>query len=251
MLDIGIKSDMAKLARAFDRFQESQVKFATSLAINWTADIAKLHLRGAMAQVFHKPKPYTLNSLYVKNSTKSNLTALVGFKDGSPTAKAMRAEVIGGARRSKGFENVLSRQNGGGRIAALPAKGLRLDTYGNIPTSVIDKAMAAVKGGKDRRGVFVVPMGSRSHLPPGVYQRQQKKTRTTFSARRATSGNARGARVVGGQQGVKLLLAFEDQAQYRPKLDMLGIVSRTVQSEFGRQFAEAMDHALSTGTLKL
>jgi hypothetical protein len=228
MISFGIKSDISKVQSALDQLGASQVPFATSLALNRVAQFSRETLRNTMARVFDRPKPFTLNSLFVKPSTKTNLVAIVGHKSGSPVNQYLRSEIEGGLRAPKKLESILSR---GQREYLVPGKDTRLDAYGNIPRAIMNRIIQAQRAGSkaDAQGVFIVPPGSKSGLTPGIYERK--------------GGSGKGS--------LKLLMVFVSKAQYRPLYDMQGIVSRVVESEFGKQFAASMDYALSTAKLKL
>src|SRR4051812_11223242 len=123
MITLGIQSDVNKIADAFDKLAKGQAAFATSLAINRVADFAKDALRSNMSYVFDRPKPYTLNSLYVKYSTKTNLVARVGHKDRSPVNEYLRTEIEGGVRSNKKLETLI----GGQGEFLVPAQKTKLD----------------------------------------------------------------------------------------------------------------------------
>jgi hypothetical protein len=239
MLSIGVKSDLDRF-KSFNRQMAAQVAFASSLALNRTAEHARGALRSTMSRVFDRPTPFTLNSLFIKPATKTNLVARVGHKDKSAVNKYLKAEIEGGQRELKGFERVFERLGGSGFL--VPTDNVRKNSYGNLSRAQVQKIVAAASSsnGSDPRAIFVVPMGAKSHLAPGIYQRVPVRTRV------------RGGRVTGGGGSkVKTLMLFKTATRYRPIYDLKGVVERTVQSEFSRQFAAAMDYALSTARIRL
>jgi len=74
-----------------------QVPFAMAKALTQTAIQAQTDIVHAMARVFDRPTPYTLNSTYVIPATKDRLEAFVRLKDesakGLPAVKWLHAEV--------------------------------------------------------------------------------------------------------------------------------------------------------------
>lgn len=227
---------------------ERQVPFATSRAINFVAGEAKENLRAEMAKVFERPRPFTLNSLFVKAATKSTLTATVGHKDritsGTPAAQYLQAEILGGSRAQTPFEKLIQSISG---ERAVPTPSAKRDLFGGVRKSVrmdIIKGLEA-RNGKDPRGVFLIAPGSSSHLAPGIYQRQPNRVRIKYSAL-AGRKTARG-----GGTRLKTLYLFKPQASYSPIYDLLGTVNRTIAQSFDAAFARSMDEALRTAKVSL
>ncbi len=245
MITLGIKSNVDKLAGAFDAMAQRQVPFATSLALNRTAAIAKERLQGALSLVFDRPNPYTLNSLYVKNSTKTNLVARVEHKEfagkGTPASKYLRPNIEGGATRTqKRSEAILSALAGIPGGFWTPGPGARLDAYGNVRGSQITQIISYLQafgevgyqanktkksGPKKVQVYFIVKAGNPRGLHPGVYQR------------------------VAGR--IVPVLWIIPHVHYSKRYDMAGIVGKTVTEVYGQEFIKAMDFALATARVKL
>lgn len=238
MLKFQVKTTAIQAGKGVDELIAKQIPFATSLTLNRVAQFSKDTLYTTMGRVFDRPKPYTLNSLFVKNSTKSNLTALVGHKKGSPVNSYLQPEIEGGGRGLKGLERLFTR---GASEFLVPGGGMRLDSYGNASRAQLKQIIAAQRkaDGKDRKGIFIVYPGSKSHLKPGVYQRMGLTTKITRSKGKAVRAEKRTG-------GLKALMVFTTRATYRPIYDMQGVVTRVVEAEFGKQFTAQLDHALST-----
>lgn len=208
-----------EVARAFDKMARGQVPFATSLAINRVAELSIPALKSNMAVVFDRPKPYTMNSLFVKRSTKHNLTARVFHS--SRVAPYLRAEIEGGSRQEKGFEVRIS----GARGVLVPTKNAPRDSYGGVSRAFLTKVLSQARSVGARSEYVIVRPGEDSKLSPGVYHRKDGR--------------------------ICALFLFKDRTTYEPRYDMLGVVQRVIQAEFGRQFSASMDFALSTAKLKL
>ena len=104
-----VNFDTSALDRTFDGM-EKQVRFATSLAINRTAQVVKEELKREMQSVFDRPTPFTLNSLQMTPSTKQRLEAKVWFKNPPRVGDIhhyLEPQVYGGSRPFKGFEYLL------------------------------------------------------------------------------------------------------------------------------------------------
>ena len=241
---------------------QSQVAYATSVAINKTADLALRRVRAEMPKVFIKPTPWVLNSLRVKRSTKTNLTAELAFKDawsssaGEVGGKTMISpHVYGGGRAFKGFEVRLNRA---GILPsgwfAMPGGAAKMDAYGNMNRGQITtllnvlgtytesgynkanaKTLARFAKGNAKRGIYgfaywVNPVGLRNvgHIPPGVYQRVQ----TPFGS------------------SLKPILIFVKKAAYKKRLPFYELVQQVADVALPLEFGKAFDEAMKTALLK-
>lgn len=233
-----------------------QVRFATAVALTKVAKIAQEDLRGEMMRVFDAPTPYTLNSLRTSPATPSKLVATVHLKDdvskgGTPAHKYLDPEIEGGSRRHKRFEVALERSAGKpGSLYAVPGIGAKKDRFGNLPAGEIRRILSYVraaeqtlgfqantseklrkrlaKGSKTKRptGFFVAtPSEKRTkHLKPGVYQWTQ------FAFGRA----------------IKPVIVFNRTPAYKKRLPFAETVDKTIDREYGRQFAAALERAIAT-----
>lgn len=255
MFTLGIKSDVDKVAKAFSGMAEKQVPFATSLAINKTAVIARDTLKQELYKVFDRPTPFTTNSLYMVPSNKKNLRAIVEHKEfagkGTPASKYLRAEIEGGQRRMKRSERALALRGGYGSLFYNPSKYTERDAYGNLSGAQIVKILSTVKAFGEQ--------GYRANLSDKT-RKSQKKRGTLKDYVIIHAGNARGLkagvyqRIEGGEltRRLKPVLFFSLQSHtYRRRYDMTGIVNRVVSEQFGAQFAAAMDYALSTAKVNV
>lgn len=235
MLGLTATSDLSALSAKIDKLAAGQIPFATSLAINRIAELSLPALRSNMSVVFDRPKPFTLNSLRIKRSTKSNLAAVVFH---TPViSRYLESEIEGGTRSDKAFELRL-----GGEIL-VPAPGIKLDAYGGVSRATIRKIVEAYAkpNGKDANGIFVIKPGAKSHLKPGVYQRVPNRV----------TGGKRGRALSGGGTRLVCLMLYKTSARYEKRYDMIGVVSRVIDAEFSRQFAASMDYALSTARINI
>ena len=243
-----------------DALAKKQVPYAAAKALTKTAqDVKEAEVKQLSASL-DRPTPYTLGSMYVKSATKSDLTAMVYFKDkwsagkGNPAANWMHPQVIGGQRNTKRFEVALQ------RIGVLP-KGLYiapgsacpLDAYGNIPSGLIiqilsyfrafgeqgyranitDKRKAALAKGSKRKGTlgyeYFVSYGKgtwsgRQHLPAGIYKR------------------------IGFAQGsaIKPIMMFVSSPAYHKRFPFFDLAQKVINQRLMPNFNEAMREALLT-----
>lgn len=212
------------------------VPYAASIALTRTAQIAaKTDIPWAMRLAFANPTPYTLNSLFVKPSTKDTLSARVMVKDsvsrGVVPEKFLLPEVEGGGRNEKGFERAL-RFGGwlrnGERV--IPARDTPLDSFGNVSGATIRGILATLEkpgggGGRGKRtkgkygsGLFGGQIGDTR----GIWRREGRK--------------------------VKPLFIFTTKPPlYRSRLDFEGIALKCANANFKTEFHRAFDEFRAKG----
>lgn len=186
-----IEFNVNPILQKLDRMQRLEVPFAASLALNRVAASMKERLRDEMRNKFDRPVPFTLNSLYVKNSTKMNLEAEVGIRDfapkGNPASKYLASQIYGGQAYATRFQLSLRYK---GLLApnqyAIPTQSdfLRTNQYGNVSpgqyTEILysleafrdSTAFAYAKYAKRKRAVnqyFAVKQKT-GKLYPGIYR---------------------------------------------------------------------------------
>lgn len=251
MISLGIQSNVDQLAKAFDDMASKQVPFATSVALNAVARAARDDLKSAMQQVFDRPRSYTLNSLYITAATKSKLVATVGHKDqassGTPAAEYLQSEITGGTRMPTPFEAQLAGALHG-LGALVPTSNTRRDSAGGIAKSVRDAVMQAQARmmTNDPKGYFIIPIGSTSHLEPGIYQRIPNRVKIKKTRRK---GKVVSVQALGGGSRLKAIMLFKDSANYKARYDMASVVNQTIQTNFDKEFAQAMDQALASARM--
>lgn len=153
---ISIKVDASDVRRAIRELAAEDAPFVTAYALTKTAQEIKQEEIKSMSSVFDRPTKFTLNALYVKSATKTDLTAEVYFKDGFGSIPAWRylgPQVEGGERKHKAHELRLIRA---GHMLpqefAVPGKGVKLDAYGNMPGSLIERILSQVQAAEQLSG---------------------------------------------------------------------------------------------------
>lgn len=229
------------LKRAVGETAARQVPFAAAKAISKTALSVERRFQSDMAGTFKSASKFVTSTTpagkptFVVSAKKTDLTATVGLKDmkragGTAPAVLLKEHFGGGARGRKPFEKAIHAMGvmpQGWR--AMPGAGMRLDAYGNPNRKDIGemfnvlRASVQVWKGSGKKvaltGYFVVPVGARSHLAPGIYKRI-------------------------GRDVIKPMFVFVKQADYRKVLDMKRsadeVVAREFQPNFDAAFTEAM-----------
>jgi len=153
---INVKSDIKKSIRFLNKMQRRQIPFATSVALNKTADAIKRDEQRQMRRDLDNPTPSVIKSIRVKRSSKRALDAAVFILPAID--RFMRYQVEGGNRRPRG------------KAEAVPVRA-RLNQYGNVPgrrQGKINKLIA-------KQNVFVGVVRGVA----GVWQRGKGRTART------------------------------------------------------------------------
>lgn len=204
--------DTTELQRVIQPLQDAprQARFAAALGLTRTAQRLLEAERSEMQDVFDRPTPWTMNALFLRRATPSNLEAVVSIKDnsfsGRPAISWLRWQVYGGLRTQTAFEKLLTRA-GAMRDdqRMVPGRFARLDAFGNISrgqlvqilsqlridttigstrslpriTTADNKVDRRRKAGVIRRayqragGQYVAFPNGRGKLRPGIYQVRQ------------------------------------------------------------------------------
>lgn len=241
------------LARQFTALEQKNLPFAVMQAANNTAFAVREEWKRQMPRVFDRPTALTQNAILYRKATKQNLVAEVYVRDeafkGTPPARYLMAQVKGGQRLMKPFENRLAAQGilpAG--MHAVPGKGVQLDAYGNIPGGVMNRVLSQLgarfdpaqnetetsrgrrqkRDAKKTRGDYFATNGKRGGLRPGIYQR----IRTGFGS------------------GVAIILAFVRRATYQPRYRVYDLAERLHQKQFKFQFERELAKAVQTSKFR-
>ncbi len=197
------------VSRQFSELERTQLPFATANAINATAFDTRERWKEVMPRIFDRPTALTRNAVLYTKATKANLSAEVFIRDeafkGTPPAKYLAAQVMGGSRRQKGIERQLT---AAGLLPAgmfvVPGQGAKLDQHGNIPRSQLTQIKSqlgaqadplsnespASRGRRLKRnarkgklgGNYFAASKSRGRLVAGVYERIRTATGSVVSS---------------------------------------------------------------------
>ena len=238
---ISANMDTRSFETTLQGWEKIQLPFATSLALNRVGQTAKTALRGVMQEVFDRPTPYSLNSVMMIPSTKTNLVCEVKLKDlaskGVPPSVYLQPQVAGGNRQAKSSE-VLLRRSGflPDGMFYVPGSGAKLDQYGNMSSGQIVQILSALKSFPEtgylanrssRQGAranknattYFVGKPAGGKLPLGIYQRKAN------------------------DQLVPLMI-FVDSPNYKPRLPFYSTVNAIYTANFQDAFTQALRDAL-------
>lgn len=237
---IDAKWDSRDVKVVLSALAPKQWTFAQALALTRTAQSVKSAEKGSMRSVFDRPTPFTLNSLQLQAATRNTLEARVWFKDPPRMSERdhyLMPQVYGGARTQKRFEGTLVRAGvlPKGR-ALVPASGVTLDAYGNVPRSIYSRILANLQAS-----------------PVGANTNTRKKRR-----------NARDMRFFYGNPGGKgrgiwqrfafawggavrpIFLERRSMPQYRQRFGFFDIAERTAGRVYQSAFEYAAERTLKT-----
>jgi hypothetical protein len=249
-IDINVRVEARQFKRSLTRLEKRELPFATALALTTTAKDVQKNTVKRLSRVLDRPTRFTLGAFRVLPATKRKLVAKVGFREFTQTSVGFRSYLepleYGGKRPPKRFEKRL-RAIGVMRADefAVPARGFRLNRYGNIPASRFVQILSQLRAfndagydanetsrsrqraGKGRARYFAVRSTSnqKTNLPPGIYERRAK-------------GKVKGVMMFVKQPVYRAVLGFHDGAE------------KTVRARLPINFRRAMDRALRTSKLK-
>jgi len=244
MFRIDIRDTIKQFQQKIDRVQNQAQPKVVELALNWTATDVQIDLTAEMLEVFDRPTPFTLNSLFTQPALPGRLESHVYFKDFAPKGTAagvyLAPEIEGGGRDLKRFEQAL---RGRGLLPsgmyAMPGAKAEIDAYGNMSRGQIVKILSALGAqrtggytsarngrgrGVRRNEEYFVPKPGRG-LAPGVYQR--------------LSGHR-----------VAPVLIFTRAPAYRARFDFTGVGQRSALAWMPRNYQRAWDYAATKGLLR-
>lgn len=243
--------------RVFTDLERKNLPFACMQAANATAFGIRQKWAEVMPRVFNRPTPLTQRAIVYEKATKQKPFATVKVRDeasnGTPPARYLLAQVQGGQRLMKPFENRLSAHAQGilpSGTQAVPGKGAQLDGYGNVAGKELNQILSQlgarndplqnqtdisrarrhkreVKTGARRSDYFAVKQ-KRGGLRPGIYQR----VRTGFGS------------------AVSIILAFVRKATYRPRYRIFDLAERMYPRLFAFHFENELRKALETSKFR-
>jgi hypothetical protein len=207
-VQITIKADFKRVKRFLSKVEKKQIPFATARAITQTLQIAKKDVLRQLDKDIRNATPFTRRAFFVEGAKKTNLTGRLFIRPVQATY--LTRQIFGGVRKPVGAA-----------LALPPAKRLagdiRRDRYGNLPRSQRAKALLS-------KGAISATIGGVA----GIW-RVPKRTKT---------GKLRKG------QKLKLLLAYEPQAVYRPRFRFFERGQNSIRAHwpdiFDRSFRDAL-----------
>ena len=155
-----VQSDLERLSKKLTHQQKEQIPFATSLALNETANDVSRAITAQMDRYLDNPTPFTKQAYIGKNGKwrgdRSNKKRLfVDIKPGKVQAEYLTFQIEGGTRRPH-LKAIL-----------VPTRESPKNKYGNVPRATRKRIIAG-------KGKFF-SAGEREEKTPGVYRRQGER----------------------------------------------------------------------------
>jgi hypothetical protein len=241
---VSVRSDWMEFGRRLTNLEQHQLPFATARALTQTAKQAQRDYRSALPGIFDRPTPYTLSGTYVRPAKKTDLRASIELKDewavskGTPAAKYLAPQILGGARRLKRFERRICTALGLPDTYMVPGRGAQLDRYGNMGRGQLVKILSAIGGLSD--------VGANANGKG----RGRRKADVYFVAKSKSDGRPLGIWQVVGPGRVEPVLVFLRRApNYKPRFRFDEFMTSSFARHFPRLMKASLISALATAKL--
>jgi hypothetical protein len=243
-VQISVKADVESVKAQLLYLQNEGVRKAAARALNNTAFAARKDLQAILPQVFDRPTRWTLNAPWVEKARPGRayrLAATVSLQGKflpSTRESFLAPHIDSGPRKPKRME-VLLRARGvlGANEYLVPSQFQRLDAYGNVPRSVVQKVLANLQAHFDPH----------QRTPIGGARSGKKKAEYYF-----TRKGVRGQRLTAiwqrfpGGHAVPAFIVVSSAPKYRKRLPFAKIVKVAIDRvwpvEFERQVSSEIHH---------
>jgi hypothetical protein len=206
-IQISVRADVKRLQQSLDRLANTQVPYATALALTAVAKRVQEAEAKALSATFKNPVPFTQRAFRVRPARKSNLTAIV-------FALPIQAAYL------EPSEDGVPQALGKGKRIRTPVD-IGVNASGDIPKGTI-KRLAG------RKDVFVGEVKGVN----GVWQRLPSKGKRRGNAKQG--------------QRLRLLIAFTRPKQVKTRLNYRQRAQAVIATSFDGEFSVAMKRALAT-----
>jgi len=231
----GVRVDDRDAQRVIARMRLDS-PFAVAWALTRIGQDVKAAQIGELQSIFDRPTRFTLNATYLRPATKTDLVAVVEFREGFGSVPAWRylgPQVAGGARSHKAFEKRLIRA--GVMLPseyAVPGSGAPLDQHGNIKGSYLMRVLSQLGAAEQMSGYQAnATKSSRSRL--------KRRRVGQFFAMRDRGGAAPGVYIRKSDRSIEPVLIFVSRASYRKRYPFYEIGERVTARVIGEHLAEA------------
>jgi len=236
MFSMSVTSNISEALRNFNG-KRVNIPLATAKALTFTAEAGQASGKKEMLQVFDRPTPFTLNSLYLKAATPITLTTRVWFRDLRFKAHYLVPQVEGGDRPLKRFEKYLqSRGLLPVGMYAVPGERADLDAYGNMSRGQLVKILSALQA--------LPEVGYLANRSAAAAARRAKSKRpralTNYFVGRPKAGEPIGVWERIGKTGLRPILIFVKAPRYKKRFNFYGVASDVSKREFPLHFDRAL-----------
>lgn len=171
--EVNLRADFMPFAERLGRLEKQQLPFAAARGLTETARLASRQMTSALPEIFDRPAPFTMRSLFVTPARKDSLVARIGVKD--VQARYLLLQQTGGTREPKP-----------GSPIDVPVDAKR-DQYGGLGRGAV-KRLLAKKGAfvgtiRGRRGIWQRDGRGRVKLLVEIAPRARYRPRFDFQGR--------------------------------------------------------------------
>jgi hypothetical protein len=221
-LNISIRADVKRVQRSLSQLAEKQLPFAAAQACTALAKQVQTEERQALARVFDRPTPFTVNSVGVKAARKTQPEAVVFIKD------------IAAAYLAPYEEGGVHKLIGAGKTWLNPKDKTLLNQYGNLSKTALTRL-------KHRGDTFIGTVKTKQgERIGGVWQRPYIRPNQNIRGRSKVPA---GSNTTGR---LKLLVRFGDALLVRQHFDYRTRAEWVVRQQFNKAFGQALARALAT-----
>jgi hypothetical protein len=256
MIEFKLTANTDQLKRKLNNLVNSQMPYATSIAINETLKTLEIYNRALMKQAFDKPTNFTLNAFYVQYSNKRTLMGALRRKSMVVGRHYLEVQDKGGPRPLKGFEkNFITRLAYRGLIHAIvPADNTPIDAYGNMTMAFINRVSSQLgvqrdsaqnkpyqprtKSGKKSRAI-------RYFVPDPAHPLARRGGPGVYAAQPGGGGKGRS-----GSRVSKVLSFSEKVPTYQKRTDFEAKMSRAAANVMPAKMRLGLQRALATARLR-
>jgi hypothetical protein len=229
---VEVRSNVSDLIRGIEETERWRIPYVTAAALTKTAYDAKDEEKKVMERVFDRPTRFTLNALFVKGANKNNLTAIVEFKEGFGSIPAWRylgPQVMGGGRNHKAHEKrLISAGLMRADEFAVPGLGLKLDAFGNVPGSILNRILSDLGARADPQ----------QNTTAKSRKRNRRKSRGRYMVLRQGQGVRPGIYHRVGTNKIVPVLVFVRAPRYEKRFPFYETAQRVMQQNFARHFRQ-------------
>jgi hypothetical protein len=239
MFKLDLSLDTAPITAGMQELERKQLPFTLMKTANRLAERIKAGTIKVMKDRLDRPTPTTLNSLFIRNATKSK-PAVVWFKDswtsGIPADTYLQQAVSGGIRPHKRFEMALiARGIMHASEYAVPTTPF-MNQYGNVSRGTMTKILSGLGAAETRSGYQANASGS-------------TRSKRKGNAHRFFSGEVDGTRAVWERKGdeVRPVFVFSALApHYRTIFPFFKIANNIAKANYSADFAASFAEAMAT-----
>lgn len=238
-IKIDIEFDPGQIERKLSGVARDKWPKILSEAATETAFYVRNKVRSEMPRYIDKPKPFTLNSIFVRKGTQAKPEASVEWRrpsGGVSGGRYLRPTVFGGGRSQKGLERLLEANGAMPKgLRAVPTDDAPKDAFGNVLPAFIRKVAAAIVANPTGRNVYQKTKGlSKVQSFFAVPQKQGNLSPGIYETRATGFGNA-----------IRRVFSFVSNVNYKRQFPFYEIGQAAACERFEAKLDEAINRSIN------